>query len=257
MPLLAGGFTQYREVWMSDTKIKSRLGLLLIRKGLLTQVQLDNALKQQIHTQQRLGEVLIEQGYITERQLNKALKKQSRHRFFAAIMAMILGPMSFGAFAGQTTNQTHDSATQEVQLGEYQGLKALDDSDLDSVQGQGFQNPQQAYESLLALAQNPDASDIDVENDLGALDELTSLLLPVTSLLDADVSVKGVKYHANNKQIVHEDGSIEMQLPAEIAEIAMRNLRVKGADASRSMGDVVISDIRFSEHSSIRIRIRQ
>ena len=59
---------------MSDATQKSRLGSLLIRKGLLTQSQLDIALKVQLKTQQRLGEVLVEQGLLTERQLTKETK---------------------------------------------------------------------------------------------------------------------------------------------------------------------------------------
>ena len=241
---------------MSDTQIKSRLGLLLIRKGLINQTQLDQALQLQITSNKRLGEVLIEQGFLNQRQLNKALKKQSRHRFWAAIMTMLLGPLSFGAFAGQSSNQSQaqDSA-HSVQFDQYQGLKALDENELDDVQGQGFQSPHEAYQSLLALSEGSD--ELELENDLGALDDITSLLLPMTSLLDADVTVSGVEYSKNpNKQIIHEDGSIELRLPTKIAEIAMRNLRVKGADTGRSFGDVVISNIQFSEHSSIRIRVR-
>jgi hypothetical protein len=46
--------------FMSTAAQKSRIGSLVIRKGLLTQAQLDTALKVQLKTHQRLGEVLIE-----------------------------------------------------------------------------------------------------------------------------------------------------------------------------------------------------
>lgn len=241
---------------MSDAAQKSRLGSLLIKKGLLTQAQLDTALQLQLKTQQRLGEVLVEQGLLTERQLTKALKKQSRTRVVAAFMAMILGPMSFGAFASHGSSSQNDQATTSAQANVnangYKGLEALDDLDLDTVQGQGFlQTPNEAFNSLLSQANG------EQQDELGALDEVSALLNPLASMLDADITVKGVKYNNQKvKQIIHEDGSIELALPSEIEEIAFRDLRVKGADSNRTFGDVVISGIQFSDQSSIRIRIR-
>ncbi len=239
---------------MSDATQKSRLGSLLIRKGLLTQAQLDTALQVQLKTQQRLGEVLVEQGLLTERQLQKALKKQNRTRLVAAFMAMILGPMSFGAFASHSTNSQSDQATSSSQMNNYQGLKAMDDDALDGVQGQGFQAPHEALNSLMAQANGDNSDDL---NELGALDEVVSLLNPLSSMLDADITVKGVKYNNEKvKQIIHEDGSIELALPSEIEEIAFRDLRVKGSSSENTFGDVVISGIKFSDQSSIRVRIR-
>ncbi len=247
---------------MSKPAAKSRLGLLLIKKGLINQRQLDDALKFQITSGLRLGEVLIEQGFLTERQLQKALKKQSRHRFIATLMAMILGPMSFGAFAGgSSTSQTQDQ-TSSSQVDHYQGLKALDDNDLDDIQGQGFDDMKMALQSLQANVPMPDKNpQLDEQtnslNDLGPLNDVMKALNPMASLFDADVTVSGITYHENQpRQIIHEDGSIEFSLPKEIAEIAYKNLRVKGADSQHSLGDIVISNIRFSEQSRIRIRVR-
>ncbi len=57
-----------------------RLGDLLLRSGLITQEQLEDALKQQKNSGtrlgKRLGSVLIELGYITERQVIEALQLQ-------------------------------------------------------------------------------------------------------------------------------------------------------------------------------------
>ncbi|NVK39203.1 MAG: hypothetical protein HWE18_14845 [Gammaproteobacteria bacterium] len=233
---------------MTEHIQKSRLGLLLINKGLITQSQLDSALQVQLTTGLRLGEVLINQGILSERQLTKALKKQSRHRLWAGVLAVVLGPMSFGAFASQSTQQpTQDS--QISQMSEYQGLKALDDLELASIDGKGFQTTQEALNSLIQQAQG------ERDNDkLGALDELVSLLNPIASVLDADISVKGVKQNHHKQTKLNADGSIELALPSEIKEIAFRNLRVKGDTSGRSFGDVVISNVRFSEQSSIRIR---
>ena len=72
---------------------RSRLGTLLIHKGMITRQQLDEALTLQAQSGMRLGEVLVNNGWLTERQLSKALKKQSRYRLIAAISAVLLGPI--------------------------------------------------------------------------------------------------------------------------------------------------------------------
>jgi hypothetical protein len=241
---------------MSTATQKSRLGSLLIRKGLLTQAQLDTALKVQLKTHQRLGEVLIEQGLLSERQLDKALKKQDRTRVVAAFMAMILGPMSFGAFASHSSSSQSEQASANVQSNadRYQGLKPLNDSDLENIQGQGFDHTQAVLASLIQQVGGENAEDI---NGLGALDDVLTLINPLASMFDAEVTVKGVKYsNQNTQQVMHEDGSIELKLPSEIEEIAFKDLRVKDSGADRVFGDIVISDIKFSEHSSIRITVR-
>ncbi len=247
---------------MSQAISKSRLGLLLIRKGLINQQQLDNALKIQFTTGKRLGEALIEQGCLTERQLQKALKKQSRHRFIAAMVAMILGPMSFGAFAGQSSSSQQQEQSSSAQMNHYPslrgGLKALDDSALDDVQGQGSQSQEQAIKNLLAKVQGEETGNDNPDqiSELGPLNDIMDVLNPLSSMIDSEMSVKGVKYNSQNpRQVLHEDGSMEFTLPSEIEEIAFKNIRVKGAPVDQSFGSVVISGIRFSEQSRITIRV--
>jgi len=135
-------------------------------------------------------------------------------------------------------------------MGEYQGLKALGDDELSSIQGQGFQTTQQALDNLINQAQG----ELD-EDQLGALDEIATLLNPIVNVLDADISVSGVKHNPNAQTKLNADGSLQLALPSEIEEIAFRNLRVKGDTSGRSFGDVVISGIRFSDQSTIRISV--
>ncbi|MGR6871137.1 hypothetical protein ACU6U9_02250 [Pseudomonas sp. HK3] len=236
---------------MTEHNQKSRLGSLLINKGLITQEQLDCALKSQLTNGLRLGEALIQQGMLTQRQLNKALKKQNRHRLWATVIAMLLGPMSFGAFASQSASSESDTASSS-QMSQYQGLKALDDAELASIDGQGFQSTQAALAALINQAKGEATNDT---HKLGALDELATLLNPIASLLDADISIKGVKQNASKQTTIHSDGSIELALPSEIEEIAFRNLRVKGDQSGSSFGDVIVSNIRFSDQSSVRVRV--
>ncbi len=242
---------------MSQAAAKSRLGLLLVRKRLITEQQLDDALKVQLKTSKRLGEVLIEQGILTPKQLQKALKKQSRYRFIAAFIAMILGPMSFGAFASQSNSTQTTDQTSSTQVDHYQGLKALDDDSLADISGQGLNSPEQAFSNLLASAQGITGEHENELSELGPLNDLMSALNPIASMFDSDVTIKGVKYNSTKpRQIINEDGSIEFSLPEEIEEIAFKNMRVKGADTQNSLGDIIISNVRFSDQSSITIRLR-
>jgi len=244
---------------VSQATIKSRLGSLLIKKGLISEQQLDVALKVQLTTGMRLGEALIDLGMLSERQLQKALKKQSRHRFIAAIMAMILGPMSFGAFAGQNNSSSQqDHSNSSSHMDQYAGLKALDDDGLADISGQGFNSPQQTFENLLASAQGENIEHETALSELGPLNDVVNALNPIASMFDSDVTVKGVKYNSDTpRSNVNADGSITFSLPSEIEEIAFKNMRVKGADPQHSLGDIVISNIRFSDQSRITIRIRE
>lgn len=237
----------------NEAAAKSRLGLLLLDKGLIDQHQLDAALREQAKTGKRLGQVFIDWGVVTERQLNKALKKQSRYRLVAAFIAMMLGPMSFGAFANSTSTQSSSDTRAELNVNHYQGLQSLDDDALANVSGQG-QSLNQAFQGIIEEAQGVTSD----EHDLGVLDDIATVLNPLGQMLDADVSVKGVKYHNNKpRQKVNDDGSIDMSLPSEIEEIAFRNVRVKGSDNHSGFGDIVISGVRFSSQSNIRIQIRE
>ena len=62
---------------------KIRLGDLLIEKGLISQAQLQEALRKQKESgfSKRLGELLVDEGYVTERQIAEALAEQLHLEF--------------------------------------------------------------------------------------------------------------------------------------------------------------------------------
>lgn len=236
---------------------KSRLGLMLLDKGFINQQQLDSALREQAKTGKRLGEIFLDWNMVSERQLRRALKKQSRYRLVAAFVAMMLGPVSFGAFANSTSTQNVNESRSELNVNDYKGLISLDDAALSDVSGQGQNIPEglnQAFNGILDETQGIS----DDEHDLGIVDNIATVLNPLSQMLDADVSVKGVKYDSSKpRQTVNDDGSIDMSLPSEIEEIAFRNIRVKGSEEHSGFGDIIISGVRFSEHSNIRVQIRE
>lgn len=101
----------------SQVQAKSRLGRLLVDKGMITSAQLDFALVEQVTTGRKLGEILMEQGLISSRQLKRALRKQTSYRTAAAFAAMIMGPIaplaSFAAPVGvQQTVEASIAGTQ-------------------------------------------------------------------------------------------------------------------------------------------------
>ena len=71
------------------TQQNSRLGQILLNKGLISADQLAQAIQLQASSHKRLGEILIEQGLVSERQLSKALKKQSSLRVAATLVAAL------------------------------------------------------------------------------------------------------------------------------------------------------------------------
>jgi len=158
---------------------RSRLGTLLIHKGLITREQLDQALTMQSQTGMRLGEALISNGWISQKQLDKALRKQSRYRLVAAISAMLLGPFQpFMANANAATDDNIAVAEQTINI--RSGMQELSESAMSSVTAQGAMDN---YERLLDIV-NSDLSS-DEETAMTTLESLASSILPGTNLMDA------------------------------------------------------------------------
>ena len=231
-----------------EVQQKSRLGLLLIEKGLINRRQLDEALRLQSETNLRLGEVMVRQGWLTHRQLQRALKKQSRYRLIAAISAMLLGPLQPFMGSAHASVEQAPVVSQE-ELGQRIGMKAMDEESMGEVTAQGLQNGD--YDKLVGII-NGTVSDQDAgETSVVAAFES---LLPGLNLL-TDYEISDVEYHDPNgpRTTLNADGSLSVQVPKRIGQIAFRNLNVLGAEGP-AMGDLFINDIRLTEGSSITDR---
>jgi hypothetical protein len=227
---------------------RSRLGTLLIHKGLITREQLDQALTMQSQTGMRLGEALISNGWISQKQLDKALRKQSRYRLVAAISAMLLGP--FQPFMANANAATDDNiAVAEQTINVRSGMQALSESAMSSVTAQGAMDN---YERLLDIV-NSDLSS-DEETAMTTLESLASSILPGTNLMDADMEVSGVEYEPGPRTTINADGSLDIQMPTRIRQIAFRNVRVAGAEGQH-MGDVVLKNISFGPDTTVKIQL--
>ncbi len=56
---------------------KALLGQILLRKGLILEAELEQALREQINSKKKLGEILIEQNLISSSELDRVLNEQN------------------------------------------------------------------------------------------------------------------------------------------------------------------------------------
>lgn len=212
----------------------SRLGQILVSKGLITTQQLDKAIQLQLTNGLRLGETLIQQGWISERQLSRALKKQNNLRLTATLVAALLSPFQLASADVQRqapTNITRHEAPK--------GLRPLSDNEMSDVSAQGFDD---ALQGLLVSAQNGDGVD--------TVKQLARLVMPVVDSLEAETSMQNVQYdtlHASST--LNADGSINVRLPSSIGEMRFDNIRVAGAPKHQSMGSLSLQNIDLSQAS--------
>ncbi|CUS42880.1 MAG: hypothetical protein KBT79_16365 [Thalassolituus oleivorans] len=194
---------------------------------------------------------MVRQGWLTHRQLQRALKKQSRYRLIAAISAMLLGPLQPFMGSAHASVEQAPVVSQE-ELGQRIGMKAMDEESMGEVTAQGLQNGD--YDKLVGII-NGTVSDQDAgETSVVAAFES---LLPGLNLL-TDYEISDVEYHDPNgpRTTLNADGSLSVQVPKRIGQIAFRNLNVLGAEGP-AMGDLFINDIRLTEGSSITLRFRE
>lgn len=222
--------------------IHSRLGQILINKGLITSTQLDAAIKVQLVSRQRLGEVLIEQGLLTQQQLSKALKKQSNLRLAATLVAALMSPFQTVSADIQRLQPTASISRQEIP----RGLQPLSDGEMSNVSAQGLD---EVLQGLFMQAENGDG--------LETIGQLAKLVMPVLNGLEADISTKDVLYDtARVSSTVNPDGSVDVRLPSSIGELRFDNIRVTGAPQGQSFGSLSLNDIDLSQ-ASLKISLRQ
>lgn len=215
--------------------IHSRLGQILLSKGLITSAQLDAAIKVQLVRHLRLGEVLIEQGLLTQKQLSKALNRQSKLRLAATLVAALLSPFQTASADLQRLQPASDLGQQEIP----RGLRALSDREMGSVSAQGLD---EVLQGLFLQAERGDGLD--------TIGQLAKLVLPVLHHLEAETSVFDVQYDtARMSSTVNPDGSLDVRLPSSIGELRFDNIRVSGAPHRQSFGSLSLNDIDLSQAS--------
>lgn len=211
---------------------RSRLGQLLVEKGIISDAQLSQAIAQQQQSGQRLGEILTEWNLASQRQINSVLRKQKKLRLLAAVVTTLMGPLQ--AFAAAPAAPTEISRSEDQASASNprlaRGLQPLNDDEMGVVSARGID-----HNSLLALAKNSKDE---------TLKDLVKLLNPVLQMFDADTSMKNVVYDAENaKTRINKDGSVTLSLPSTIGELNINNIRVHGDTNGASFGSIQFSNI--------------
>jgi hypothetical protein len=252
--------------WMNQKREKTQLGRILVEKKLISEAQLEAAIRAQGQSGRRLGEILAEMKLITHAQLRSAVRRQRNLRMAAALATALLGPLhAYAAVAGAPAA----AAAAAVSTRAF-GARALSEEELGAVTAQGRpdeapgtggeamagalrEQARQAELRLQALdvqsaraaqaASQAAARHGLEEGGVKVLGELAQVLNPLTMLLSADVSVSQVSYDADNSVAsVGKDGAVTLKVPSSIGEISFHNIRV-GSQPGPVFGSVAIRDI--------------
>lgn len=263
---------------------KSRLGRLLVNRGFISESQLDQALIEQAQSGLRLGELLVSKGWVKEIDLARVLKQQSNYRKIATVVALATAPLQpmlavAATPSGLPLNNTRIEAEEVSAFGKMNGMSMLDDEEMSDISAQGFA-PSQVFglaeSTAIAMAQNLDVTsamtnrfrDDEQERENKPEEqiarELNDTVLsamgfgPISGMLEADLSIEGVKYHEDRAPVeVLGDGRIRFYMPAEIERISMEDIRVKGETSGATMGSIYMSNITFGEGSNYTISARR
>lgn len=236
--------------WMTQNREKSQLGQILLGKKLISEAQLDAAIREQGRSGRRLGEILADMKLITEAQVRGAIRRQRNLRMAAALATALLGPLH--AYAAVTAAPAAAVSTRTV--GE-RSLRELSDEELGEIMAQGRDDDalrdqarqlDQRLAALTGIAGAQAAHDVAralPDGGMRVLGELAQVFNPLAMFLSADTSVRDVTYDpANSHAMINKDGSITLRMPSTIGEISFRNIRV-GSAPGPSFGSVEIRDL--------------
>ena len=245
--------------WMTRNPDRSRLGQILIEKKLISQEQLDAAIRAQARSGRRLGEILADMKLITQAQVRGAVRRQRNLRMAAALATALLGPLhAYAAAAAAPAAAVSTRMPGEREGGREfgRGMRSLTDAELGDVVAQGRDDDalrdqaRQAELRLIALAGQGGQQGVQaalqhgLPNDgVRVLGELAAVFNPLALLLSADTTVRDVSYDpANSHATLNRDGSVTLRLPSTIGEISFRNIRV-GSRPGPTCGSIEIHDI--------------
>lgn len=258
---------------MSEKRqFNSRLGRVLVNKGLLSEAQLDFALQEQARSGQRLGEVLVAQGWINNQDLHRALKRQSLIRKAGALATVICAPLHATTGFAATLGGSPAMPTARAAVGEQQalpgGLVPMTDAEMGEALGQGPNTPfgfdfAKGYDGVTAglrtkYDESDDEDDDNEERIAGELmDSVTTVagIGPISSLIEADISMEGFRRPEGMPTLsILPDGAVRIYTGYEVDRINIENIRVKGSDDPATFGSIYISDVKVDPGSNYTIR---
>lgn len=218
--------------WLTQNHGKSQLGQVLVRKKLISEEQLAQAIERQRSTGQRLGDILAEWNIITQQHVQDALRKQRHLRMAASIATALLAPLD--SYAVEALPAI--AVSTPLLLGRsHSGMQMLTEDELSDSAAQGLNE-----ELVVQVREQLKHKGLEVVGDIG------KLLNPVLGMLESDVSMKDVVYDRSQAgAVINKDGSLTLRLPSSIGEISFQNIRVRGSDGP-SFGSIAIKGVDLS-----------
>lgn len=215
---------------------QSRLGQILVKKNLISQEQLSQAISHQNRTGKRLGDILTDWDLISHQHVQNALGVQRKLRIAASIVTAMLAPLH--AYA--STPVPHAMITQNDAVQQPASkMVAMSEADLDGVSAQGLN--EQLLEIVSDAGKTKDGAEV--------LGTIAKVFNPLLGFLDSDTTISGVVYDpARSKAVINPNGSITLPMPVSIAEVKIANIRpvAVGGVGGPSMGTITLSNIQFN-----------
>ena len=224
--------------WLTQNHTTSQIGQLLVRKKLISEAQLAEAIERQRGTGQRLGDILAEWNLITQQHVQDALRKQRNLRMAASIATAMLAPLE--SYAAQALPAIAISTP--VLLGKSAaGMQLLTEDELSGTAAQGLNE-----ELVLLVREQARQGRQGPHSGLEVIGDMGKLLNPVLGFLESDVSMKDVVYDPSKASAaINKDGSLTLRMPTSIGELNFQNIRVRGSDGP-SFGSISIRGIDLS-----------
>lgn len=252
----------------------SRLGRVLVNKGYLTELQLEQALIAQGETGQKLGEVLVANGWINSDQLSRALKRQSLLRRAGAIATAVCAPLhAVSGFAATVVTKPMTpvvrGSTSEQVVELPSGLIPLTDDQMSEASAQGpfdlgaLPIGNFGYDAVGAGMRHEydDDDDDQQQNDeqvaYQLMDTVTTVmgLGPLSSGIEADITMEGFRRFEGVPTLsLLEDGGVRFYTGFQADRISMENIRVKGSTGPETFGSIYMTDVEFAPGSNYTIR---
>ena len=225
--------------WFSQNQQQSRLGQILVKKKLISDEQLKNAIARQASTGERLGDILTEWNVVTNQHILAALRAQRNLRLAASLVTAMMAPLQAYAAAPTAVPVTQSTQNDTAETPK-KTMTAMTEADMDGVSAQGLNN-----ELLEIISKDHTEKGGGVE----VLGKMAKLFNPLLAFLEADTSMKDVVYDpAKAAAVVNPDGSITLSLPSSIGELSFKNIRpvAAGSVGGPSMGSITLRDIQFN-----------
>ncbi len=255
------------------TQSRVRLGTMLVREGVLTAEQLDEALAEKAETGRRLGEIVVDHGWVTSRDLARALAEQHHVDFidlvdteiedaaasllperlarrYRAVPVKFLGEdQVLVAVADPTDVLASDDL--RLALGMTIELAVADQSDLERTLGKLYR---------VEFDVGTDLSSEDDQQDVTDVREVAATSAPAIKLVHSVVS-RAIEEEASD---VHfEPGAKELVVRARIDGVTRelttipKSMQAAVISRLKIMGELDIAERRLPQDGRVSIRFAQ